>query len=173
MQDTDETLAILQRLRDHGIRLAMDDFGTGYSSLGYLQKFRFDKIKIDRSFVSRLGQDPNADAIVRAVVGMSEALGVRTIAEGVETSSQASELRAHGCPEAQGYLYSRPIDGDAFAAPGGRGRISGAPAPATGAAAPSPCSPALLTRLKVPGGGIHAHPPGGIITDLIPRRPQA
>ena len=116
MQDTDETLAILQRLRDHGIRLAMDDFGTGYSSLGYLQKFRFDKIKIDRSFVSRLGQDPNADAIVRAVVGMSEALGVRTIAEGVETSSQASELRAHGCPEAQGYLYSRPIDGDAFAA---------------------------------------------------------
>lgn len=114
MQDTAETLAILQRLRDLGIKLAMDDFGTGYSSLGYLQKFRFDKIKIDRSFISLLGQDPNAEAIVRAVVGMTEALGVRANAEGVETSAQASVLRAEGCSEAQGYFYSRPISGEAF-----------------------------------------------------------
>jgi diguanylate cyclase (GGDEF)-like protein len=112
MQDTKETLATLQRLRDLGIKFAMDDFGTGYSSLGYLQKFRFDKIKIDRSFISRLGQDPNADAIVRAVVGMTEAL--RAIAEGVETTTQADVLRAHGCFEAQGYLYSRPVSGEVF-----------------------------------------------------------
>ena len=114
MQDTKETLATLQRLRDLGIRFAMDDFGTGYSSLGYLQKFRFDKIKIDRSFILRLGEDPNADAIVRAVVGMTEALGVRAIAEGVETTTQADVLRAHGCFEAQGYLYSRPVSGEIF-----------------------------------------------------------
>ena len=116
MQDTEETLATLQRLRELGIKLAMDDFGTGYSSLGYLQKFRFDKIKIDRSFISRLGQDPNADAIVRAVVGMTEALGIRAIAEGVETTAQADMLRAHGCFEAQGYLYSRPVTAEAFEA---------------------------------------------------------
>ena len=92
----------LLRLRALGIKLAMDDFGTGYSSLGYLQKFRFDKIKIDRSFISRLGQDRNADAIVRAVVGLTDALGIRAIAEGVETIAQAEILRAHGCSEAQG-----------------------------------------------------------------------
>ena len=109
-----ETLAILQRLRNLGTKLAMDDFGTGYSSLGYLQKFRFDKIKIDRSFISRLGQDPNAEAIVRAVVGMTKALGIRANAEGVETNAQAAVLRALGCSEAQGYLYSRPISGEAF-----------------------------------------------------------
>ncbi len=114
MRDTMETLAILQRLRNLGTKLAMDDFGTGYSSLGYLQKFRFDKIKIDRSFISRLGQDPNAEAIVRAVVGMTEALGIRANAEGVETNAQAAVLRELGCSEAQGYLYSRPISGEAF-----------------------------------------------------------
>ncbi len=114
LQDTEQTLATLKRLRRLGTRLAMDDFGTGYSSLGYLQKFNFDKIKIDRSFISRIGQDPNADAIVRAVVGMTEALGVCAIAEGVETSAQAEMLREQGCSEAQGYLYSRPIAGETF-----------------------------------------------------------
>jgi diguanylate cyclase (GGDEF)-like protein len=114
MQDTEPTLAKLAKLRAFGVALAMDDFGTGYSSLGYLQKFRFDKIKIDRSFISRLGQDRNADAIVRAVVGMTEALGVRASAEGVETSEQADVLRAQGCSEAQGFLYSRPLSGEAF-----------------------------------------------------------
>ena len=114
MQDNAETLATLQRLRRLGIKLAMDDFGTGYSSLGYLQTFRFDKIKIDRSFVSRMGDDTNANAIVRAVVVMTEALGVRANAEGVETPAQANALRAAGCAEAQGYLYSRPLPGEAF-----------------------------------------------------------
>jgi diguanylate cyclase (GGDEF)-like protein len=114
MRDTTETLAILQRLHSLGTKLAMDDFGTGYSSLGYLQRFRFDKIKIDRSFISRLGQDPNAEAIVRAVVGMTDALGVRANAEGVETTAQADVLRALGCSEAQGFLFSRPVTGKAF-----------------------------------------------------------
>jgi diguanylate cyclase (GGDEF)-like protein len=111
MRDTKETLATLQRLRDMGVKLAMDDFGTGYSSLGYLQKFRFDKIKIDRGFTSRLGKDPNAGAIVGAVVGLTGALGIRVVAEGVETSAQADELRAYGCSEGQGFLFSRPVPG--------------------------------------------------------------
>ena len=114
LQDTAQTLATLLRLRQLGTKLAMDDFGTGYSSLGYLQKFDFDKIKIDRSFVSRIGEDPNAEAIVRAVIGMTEALGVCVIAEGVETNAQAAMLRAHGCPEAQGFLYSQPLAGEKF-----------------------------------------------------------
>jgi EAL domain-containing protein (putative c-di-GMP-specific phosphodiesterase class I) len=116
LHDTAETLATLLRLREIGIKLAMDDFGTGYSSLGYLQKFCFDKIKIDRIFIVRLGQECNADAIVCAVVGLTEALGIRAIAEGVETNAQAELLRAHGCPEAQGYLYSRPVTAEAFEA---------------------------------------------------------
>ena len=114
LQDTEETLTTLRRLRELGARLAMDDFGTGYSSLGYLLKFRFDKIKIDRSFISRLGQDDHADAIVRAVILMAEALGACSTAEGVETSTQARVLRTQGCVEAQGYLYSRPVSGEAF-----------------------------------------------------------
>ena len=114
LQDTEETLTMLRRLRELGTKVAMDDFGTGYSSLGYLLKFRFDKIKIDRSFVSRLGQDDNAEAIVRAVILMAEALGACSIAEGVETGTQARVLRAQGCVEAQGYLYSRPVSGEDF-----------------------------------------------------------
>jgi diguanylate cyclase (GGDEF)-like protein len=114
LQDTEQTLATLRRLRKLGTRLAMDDFGTGYSSLGYMQRFNFDKIKIDRSFVSRIGTDQNAEAIVRAVIGMTEALGIYVIAEGVETYAQADMLRAEGCSAGQGYLYSRPITGEAF-----------------------------------------------------------
>jgi diguanylate cyclase (GGDEF)-like protein len=124
MRDTKETLVTLQNLRDLGIKLAVDDFGTGYSSLGYLQKFRFDKIKIDRSFVSRLGQEPGADSIVRAIIGIAVALGARAIAEGVETNAQADLLRAYGCPEAQGYLYGRPVTGEVL-----ERRLSAGPMP--------------------------------------------
>jgi diguanylate cyclase (GGDEF)-like protein len=116
MRDTEDVLATLLQLRHLGLRLVMDDFGTGYSSLGYLQRFSFDKIKIDRSFVSRMGNDHNAEAIVRAVIGMTEALGICAIAEGVETHVQAEALRKSGCAEAQGYLYGRPLPGDAFEA---------------------------------------------------------
>ena len=114
LNDTEETLAILGKLRAIGVRLAMDDFGTGNSSLGYLQKFRFDKIKIDRSFVQNLGADPNAAAIVRAVVGLGDALGAATNAEGVESDEQAKLLRGHGCHEVQGFLYWRPMPADAI-----------------------------------------------------------
>jgi diguanylate cyclase (GGDEF)-like protein len=126
MRDTEEMLATFQRLRDLGVRLAMDDFGTGYSSLGYLQRFQFDKIKIDQSFVSRLGTDPNAAAIMRAVIGMTEALGIRANAEGVETHVQAAAVLATGCAEAQGYLYGRPLPGDVFDALVCGGQTSGA-----------------------------------------------
>nr|WP_277819430.1 EAL domain-containing protein [Pseudoroseomonas vastitatis] len=115
LNDTEDTLAILGRLRQLGIKIAMDDFGTGYSSLGYLQRFPFDKIKIDRSFVRNLGQDPNAAAIVNAVMGMSRALGVRANAEGVEFKTQADLLLSQGCDEVQGYFFAKPMPSEAFA----------------------------------------------------------
>ena len=114
LSDTAETLTTLRRLRGLGVKIAMDDFGTGYSSLGYLQKFPFDKVKIDRSFIRQLGDEPSAGAIVQAVVGMSHALGVHTIAEGVETSVQAEMLRQKGCREVQGYMFGKPMSGGAF-----------------------------------------------------------
>ena len=86
----------------------MDDFGTGYSSLSYLHKFPFDKIKIDRSFVSGLPDSADSVAIVRAVAGLAKNLNMITTAEGVETEQQLEQIRALGCTEMQGYLFSRP-----------------------------------------------------------------
>jgi EAL domain-containing protein (putative c-di-GMP-specific phosphodiesterase class I) len=114
LHDTDETLATLRRLRGLGITIAMDDFGTGYSSLGYLQKFRFDKIKIDRSFVQNLQADGQGGEIVRAVLRMSHALGIRVNAEGVEHEHQAAMLHAEGCEEVQGFLFSHAVDAATF-----------------------------------------------------------
>ncbi|AWI89019.1 diguanylate cyclase [Methylobacterium sp. DM1] len=105
---SEANVATLHDLRDLGVRIAMDDFGTGYCSLSYLQKFSFDKIKIDRSFVSRLGEDPHSTAIVRAVIGLGASLGIVTVAEGVETEAQFAHLREEGCGEVQGYLFGRP-----------------------------------------------------------------
>ncbi len=115
LSDTVETLRILDGLRAMGVRLAMDDFGTGYSSLESLQRFRFDTIKIDRQFIRNMASDPSAVAIVKAVIAMSRAMGIATIAEGVETRVQANMLIQEGCWEAQGYLYGRPMIADAFA----------------------------------------------------------
>jgi diguanylate cyclase (GGDEF)-like protein len=114
LNDTSETLRILNRLRTIGVRVAMDDFGTGYSSLAYVQKFHFDRIKIDRHFVMRMTSDRSAAAIVKAVIAMARAMGVTTIAEGVETTDQARALILEGCNEAQGFLYGRPMTIDAF-----------------------------------------------------------
>ncbi|WP_018262211.1 putative bifunctional diguanylate cyclase/phosphodiesterase [Methylobacterium sp. WSM2598] len=108
LQDTDETLATLHALRESGLRISMDDFGTGYSSLSYLRRFPFDKIKIDRFFVQDLETKADSAAIVRAVTGLSHALGMTTAAEGVETHRQLEKLRAEGCTEVQGFLISRP-----------------------------------------------------------------
>ncbi len=109
LNDTDRTLATLGALHEMGISVAMDDFGTGYSSLGYLHKFRFDKIKIDRSFVAGLGDDPQAVAVIRAVIGITQALGLRCNAEGVESALQAAVLEAEGCTEGQGFLFGRAV----------------------------------------------------------------
>ena len=86
----------------------MDDFGTGYSSLSYLRSFPFDKIKIDRSFVSDLTERPDCLAIIRAVAGLGISLGIATTAEGIETPEQLAQVRAEGCTEVQGYLFSAP-----------------------------------------------------------------
>jgi EAL domain-containing protein (putative c-di-GMP-specific phosphodiesterase class I) len=114
LRDTEETLVTLEQLRALGVRLALDDFGTGYASLGYLLKFRFDKVKIDRSFVRNLGVDHAAAAIVRAVIGLCDDLGMSTIAEGVENADQIAMLRARGCREAQGFLYWAPMSAHAL-----------------------------------------------------------
>ncbi len=108
LQESDDTLAMLHQLRGLGIRISMDDFGTGYSSLGYLQKFPFDKIKIDRSFVHDMTERGDSLAIVRAVAAMGASLGMMTTAEGVETIEQFEQLKAEGCTEVQGYLFSAP-----------------------------------------------------------------
>jgi diguanylate cyclase (GGDEF)-like protein len=108
MQDRDRAATMLKQLTDMGVLVTVDDFGTGYSNLSYLLDFSFHKLKIDRSFVSRLGTDQNSGAVVSTIVGLSRALGVHTIAEGVETESQATLLRAAGCEVFQGYLFGRP-----------------------------------------------------------------
>jgi EAL domain-containing protein (putative c-di-GMP-specific phosphodiesterase class I) len=108
MQDRDRAALILKELSDMGISVAVDDFGTGYSNLSYLIDFSFGKLKIDRSFVSRMDTDAGSGAVVSTIVGLSRALGVSIIAEGVETESQATLLRAAGCEVVQGFLYGRP-----------------------------------------------------------------
>jgi EAL domain-containing protein (putative c-di-GMP-specific phosphodiesterase class I) len=108
LQDSDGTLASLHQLRNLGIKISMDDFGTGYSSVGYLRKFPFDKIKIDRSFIHDMGAKDDSLAIVRAVVAIGASLGINTTAEGVETAEQFERVRREGCTEVQGYLFSPP-----------------------------------------------------------------
>jgi EAL domain-containing protein (putative c-di-GMP-specific phosphodiesterase class I) len=107
MDQTETVLAALHQLRALGVKVAMDDFGTGYSSLSYLQKFPFDKIKIDRSFINDLSQREEAAAIVRAVTSLAASFHMATTAEGVETEEQRDIARALGCTEMQGYLVSR------------------------------------------------------------------
>jgi diguanylate cyclase (GGDEF)-like protein len=109
LEHTESNLQILDELRNLGVRISMDDFGTGYSSLAYLQKFPFDKIKIDRSFVNDLPEHAEALAIVRAVTSLGISLGMKTTAEGVETEDQLKKLREEGCTEVQGYLFSKPV----------------------------------------------------------------
>jgi diguanylate cyclase (GGDEF)-like protein len=109
MEGTTSTLELLHRLRALGVRIALDDFGTGYSSLSYLRSFPFDKIKIDRSFVTSVAQDEGAAAIVRAIVDLATAFHMETTAEGVEDLGQLEKLRNQGCSSIQGFLFSRPV----------------------------------------------------------------
>ncbi len=108
LQECEATLAVLQELRQLGVRISLDDFGTGYSSLSYLRKFPFDKIKIDQSFIFDMSDHSDSLAIVRAVIAMGSGLGIATTAEGVETLAQFKQLKLEGCTEVQGYLFSPP-----------------------------------------------------------------
>jgi diguanylate cyclase (GGDEF)-like protein/PAS domain S-box-containing protein len=109
MHDPVQTQDLLRGLRERGVNVAIDDFGTGYSSLSYLKLFAIDRIKIDRGFVTDIETDPNDAAIVTATIGMAHAMGLKVLAEGVETTAQRNFLRVHVCDEAQGYLFARPM----------------------------------------------------------------
>ncbi len=110
--DSEATRSVLSGLRELGVRIAMDNFGTGYSSLSHLQSFPFDKIKIHRSFVTGMAVDPGSLNLVRAVTAMAHGLGMATSAEGVETAEQLEIVRAEGCTEVQGFLFSPPARAD-------------------------------------------------------------
>jgi diguanylate cyclase (GGDEF)-like protein/PAS domain S-box-containing protein len=116
MRDAAESARRLRELTDLGFRLAVDDFGTGYSSLGYLRSFPISSLKIDRSFVRDLERDASGAAIPRAIAGLARSLGLKVVAEGVETRGQLEILRELGCEEMQGYLFSRPLPADEMVA---------------------------------------------------------
>jgi diguanylate cyclase (GGDEF)-like protein/PAS domain S-box-containing protein len=112
MENADSTTIMLTQLTELQIHLAIDDFGTGYSSLSYLHRFPIDTLKIDRSFIARMGAAGENSEIVRTILALAHSLGMTVVAEGVETPEQASQLKALGCEYAQGFLFSRPIDGE-------------------------------------------------------------
>lgn len=114
LRNAEQAMAVVSKLNELGIQVAIDDFGTGYSSLSYLKYLRAAKLKIDRQFVRDLPDDKDDAAITRAVIALGHNLGFRIVAEGVETDAQREFLRAEGCEEAQGYLYSKPLDGRNF-----------------------------------------------------------
>jgi len=116
MDDPLAAIAVMDDLHSRGIRISIDDFGTGYSSLSYLKRFQLYKLKIDQSFMHDITVDPESKAIVRAIISLADSLGLRTIAEGVETEGQLAFLREQGCHEVQGYYFSRPLPLEEFAA---------------------------------------------------------
>lgn len=112
MLDVERAAKQLQDLRSSGVYIAIDDFGTGYSSLAYLKTFAMDYVKIDSSFVADMERDINDAALIAAVIGMAHRLGLRVVAEGVETEAQLDHLRHLQCDEVQGYLLSKPVPGE-------------------------------------------------------------
>ncbi len=114
MQNAEETIRLLNNIKEMGIKLSVDDFGTGYSSLSYLKRFPIDTLKIDRSFVRDIVSDPDDAAIVKAIIAMANSLNLKVIAEGVETAQQLEFLRQHGCHEMQGYYFSEPLTAEAL-----------------------------------------------------------
>jgi diguanylate cyclase (GGDEF)-like protein/PAS domain S-box-containing protein len=115
MKNTDVSISILKEVRDYGIKVAIDDFGTGYSSLSYLRQFPLDSLKIDQSFLRKIHVAPDDSFIVSAIIGMGRNLGLRVVAEGVETAEELAFLKANDCDEAQGYYLGRPVPSEEFA----------------------------------------------------------
>ncbi|HEX2076092.1 MAG TPA: EAL domain-containing protein [Longimicrobium sp.] len=124
MGDAGGAAATLEELKELGVDLCIDDFGTGYSSLSYLHRFPIDTLKIDRSFIARLGTDRQSEQIVRTILVLAQSLNLRAVAEGVETPDQADRLRSMGCEYAQGFRFSQPVQGDAAGAMIWRQRLS-------------------------------------------------
>ena len=116
MEDASNAIRMVERLGAMGVNISIDDFGTGYSSLAYLRKLRAGELKIDRSFVMDLEASADARAVVDAVVKLAQALGLKVVAEGVETEAQHEILRALGCNELQGFLFARPMSAMALSA---------------------------------------------------------
>jgi EAL domain-containing protein (putative c-di-GMP-specific phosphodiesterase class I) len=114
MEDFDAAIAMMQALKQTGLRFAMDDFGTGYSSLAWLTHLPLDELKIDQSFIRNLNADKTAMTLVQTIIGMAGSLGLDVVAEGVETEAQRSFLQLHGCRIYQGYLFSRPVACEEF-----------------------------------------------------------
>jgi EAL domain-containing protein (putative c-di-GMP-specific phosphodiesterase class I) len=112
MENVGVAQTVIDELRHAGVRIALDDFGTGYATLSQLLSFHLDKIKIDRSFVSRLDEGHDSQVIVRAILGIAKGFGLTTTAEGVEDASQLAYLKANGCTEGQGYLFSKAVPAD-------------------------------------------------------------
>jgi diguanylate cyclase (GGDEF)-like protein len=113
MGNADETARRLTAIKELGVRIAIDDFGTGYSSLAYLQRFPVDALKIDRSFISRVSQDPEGETLIRTLVQLGKALAIETLAEGIEQSRELSLLKEEQCDSGQGFLFARPLELDA------------------------------------------------------------
>ncbi len=113
MEDVETALAALSRLKSLGIRLAIDDFGKGYSSLSYLHQFPCNVLKIDRSFISRMGANGENTQIARTIIALAQGLELEVVAEGIETEHQLAHLRNLGCQYGQGYLFSHPLTSEA------------------------------------------------------------
>ena len=116
MQNMERTMRLLEAIKQLGIALSIDDFGTGYSSMSLIKQLPVDALKIDRSFVRGIARDADDKAIAEAIIALGRALDLTVVAEGVETSEQEAVLRAHHCDEIQGFLVSKPIPAEEFAA---------------------------------------------------------
>ena len=170
IKDADEAIQTLHAIRDMGVSIAMDDFGTGFSSLSYLRRFPFDKIKIDRSFVADICEREEAAAILRAAAGLANALGMESVAEGIETEAQMERAKQEGCHSAQGYLISRPIPAaGVLAFLGLAPEFAPAPAPVS---APVEILPAVATvAARAPAANATLYPFRA--RETVPAQPEA